>query len=667
MVINIKKKDFTTLNRNLENESIQYKYPKGLNLKPGSELHTNLRDKVIGHANESHNAIGRRRNSWKNIERTLTSYIPLSDAEQAVKDNDDRKPIRIVIPTMFATLETLLTYWVGAFLRDPYFRFEGYGREDTAGAMLLEKTIQQQAIMSRMGLAMHTWWRDGLSAGFGAVTPMFERSRKNKTITRKTPIEDNNIFSRVLGMMTGNEGFVESQEEVPDWEGEVLYNIDYRNFLPDPTVPVYETHKGEASGWIRRSNYMTLFEEELANEGDIFNVQYLKGVTGESVLYDNEASTGRSEHTGSGGTGLNTKTKNLDTIYKYIKLIPFDWDLGSEKEPEIYIIALTADSVITQCRPIDNKHGDIPIAVNAPDYDGHTLLPTSRLETIYGLQKAIDWLFDSHIANVRKSINDMFVVDPSLVNMHDLANPGPGKLIRLRRSVFGKGVKDAVMQLGVNDVTRQNIADSTFIMDIINRTSAASDSVQGIIRKGSERRSATEFQGTMGSALSRIEKTAKITWMQGMLPLQRMIAEDTQQYMSGEQYVRINSEWQQMIVNQFGKDAVFESAPGKLKAAVDSDKLNFNYDIIPHDGSMPGMGDPQVWQQVLQTVGSSEMLSQKLDVFAIFKHFAQISGAKNIEDFEIKGQVQLQPQVTNDEEVAREAAAGNLLPLEGGI
>jgi hypothetical protein len=286
------------------------------------------------------------------------------------------------------------------------------------------------------------------------------------------------------------------------------------------------------------------------------------------------------------------------------------------------------------------------------------------METIYGLQQSMDWLFDSHITNVRKSLNDMFIVDPSIINMHDLTNPGPGKLIRLRRSVWGRGVKDAVMQLPVNDITRNNMADTGMIMDLVNRTSAASDSVQGIIRKGSERRSAAEFSGTMTSALSRIEKTARITWMQGMLPLQEMLASNTQQYMSSEQYVRLNKGQQQMLTGNL-QSKVFESRPGEFKVAISPDDLNYSYDIIPHDGSMPGAGDVQTWTQIFQIAASSELVGQRIDIYRIFKHLAQISGAKNIDDFELSQQ-QVQPQVMPDEQVQQQVQAGNYIPTNIG-
>jgi hypothetical protein len=52
----------------------------------------------------------------------------------------------------------------------------------------------------------------------------------------------------------------------------------------------------------------------------------------------------------------------------------------------------------------------------------------------------------------------MLIVDPSLINMADLEDPKPGKLIRMRRAAWGRGVENAVKQLNVNDITRQHIS-----------------------------------------------------------------------------------------------------------------------------------------------------------------------------------------------------------------
>ena len=132
----------------------------------------------------------------------------------------------------------------------------------------------------------------------------------------------------------------------------------------------------------------------------------------------------------------------------YIDLIPKDWELSNNEYPEKWLFEVAADSIVIGAMKIEQNHGMYPVANASPDFDGYTPTPMSRLEVLYGLQHTMDWLFNSHIANVRKAINDMLVIDPWMVNINDVKDPKAGKLIRLRRPAWGKGkVSDYISQL----------------------------------------------------------------------------------------------------------------------------------------------------------------------------------------------------------------------------
>ena len=72
--------------------NFDYEYPEGLDLKPGSEFHTKLKSKIMSRASDSSAVISKRFDSWNEIDRTLTTYIPLKDAETALKKKDTTKP-----------------------------------------------------------------------------------------------------------------------------------------------------------------------------------------------------------------------------------------------------------------------------------------------------------------------------------------------------------------------------------------------------------------------------------------------------------------------------------------------------------------------------------------------------------------------------------------------
>jgi len=110
--------------------NFDYEYPDGLNLKPGSKLHDRIRDEVMERAYESSRVMSTRHGDWNKIDHTLTAYIPVDEEERLLKDGDSRKPISIVFPYSYTVLETLLSYFVAAFLQDPIFKYEGTTPDD---------------------------------------------------------------------------------------------------------------------------------------------------------------------------------------------------------------------------------------------------------------------------------------------------------------------------------------------------------------------------------------------------------------------------------------------------------------------------------------------------------------------------------------------------------
>jgi len=101
----------------------------------------------------------------------------------------------------------------------------------------------------------------------------------------------------------------------------------------------------------------------------------------------------------------------------YVNLIPKEWKLSENEYPEKWYFELASDDIIIACEQANHNHGMYPAAVASPEYDGYSITPIGRMEVLYGLQHTLDFLFNSHLANVKKAINDMLVVDPYLVNI----------------------------------------------------------------------------------------------------------------------------------------------------------------------------------------------------------------------------------------------------------
>ena len=631
-------------------ESFDYKYPDGLDLKPGSKLHIKLRDCILRRAKDSAEKMSQRHATWNEVDHTLTAYIPTDENEQILKGEDSRKPVSIVFPYSYTVLETLLSYYVAAFLQEPIFRYEGVGPNDVIGAILLEKLISLQCIKNKVGLAMHTQARDAFAYGFGVVTPTWKVEYGSRT----TKVQEGGFLG-----FGSKERII--RKRVNLFEGNALENIDPYLYLPDTNVPIHDPQSGEFVGWVSPSNYMTLLSDE-EHDKDLFNIKYLKKLKGKrSSIYTGDKS-GRNTKSGMSQNVDHSSdiSHPVDLIKMFIKLVPKDWGLGTGDYPELWYFELASDEIIIRANPANLNHNKIPVSVIAPDFDGYSLTPISRIEILHGMQGVLDFMFNSHVANVRKAINDMIIYDPYLVNSNDLKNPAPGKLIRLRRPAWGKGVKDVAQQLNINDVTRGNIADSTWLVQWMDRISGADSAMSGSLRQGGpDRLTGAEFQGTRAGGINRLERIAKVVGMQGIQDIGTFFGNNNSQMMQNPAYVQLSGEWQEVLMLEFGADV------SRNRLRVSPEMLDINYNITVRDGSIPGGNFTDSWVQLFQILGSNPELSQKFDVVRIFTHIARNLGAKNVHDFVRKGGG-INPQTMPDSQVLNQAQAGNLVPLDMG-
>ena len=572
--------------------------------------------------------------------------MPTDEEEEAVKDKDKRKPISIVFPYTYAIHETLLTYCMASLVQDPIFQYSGVGPEDTIGAILLEKKIQLDCIKNKVALSLHTLFSDSLRYGVGLATPGWDE----RYGTRYTRRRGGMLGS--LGRMVSSDWMETVEENALLYEGNKVENIDPYLMLPDPGVSIHKIQDGDFFGWIDHTTLIRLLDTE-AQDDDYFNVQFLRTFQG----HQTSVTTGDNrETTLSTRREMSSSVKDeLDVIYMYVNLIPSEWELGDSQYPEKWLFGVAADQVVVMAKPLGLTHNMYPVVGCAPDFDGYSVAPMSRLENLNGLQTTIDWLFNSHIATVRKAINDMLIVDPYLINMNDLKSPEPGKLVRTRRPAWGKGVKDGVHQLGVTDVTQQNIADTSWIVNWMNHVSGVDESMMGSLRQGGpERLTGREFTGTRQSALSRLNRMAQVISLQGMQDLAYFFAAHTQQLMSQETYVKATGRWEEDLKKEYGK---------KDKIKVKPSDLDIDFDIIPRDGSVPGNQDVQSWLQLYQMAIENPQVAREVDTVRVFKHIARELGAKNVNDF-IRQQP-MQSQVMPDEEVDKQVQAGNLRPVGG--
>lgn len=638
----------TNKERSIKKHYPEYKdkYPRGLDLKPGSKLHERIKNIGLRQAHTSRSQISRRYESWDKTGKILTTYVELSEYEKQLKAKDERMPVSITTPYSAAVLETILSYLIAAFFQSPIFEYEGVSPEDTFGTILLEKAIDVHCRRSKLELDLYTLFRDSLAYGIGVGIPGWTVERGYKTIAAVSPMRD--FLGRIVGRQP-----IKTREETIIYEGNDLTVLDPYLILPDPNVPLHKVQDGEFFGWIDLTNIMNLLSTE-RNDPGMFNVKYLKdwGPVHSSV-FSIGSRPSRDYKTGlSSWDRFHTDEQNpADVIYWYQNLIPVEWGLGKEEYPEKWLFGLAADQFVIKAEPLELNHGRYPLVTCCPDMDGHSLAPLSRMETLEGLQNVLDWLFNAHIANVRKTINNTLVVDPYLVNINDVTHPQAygGGVIRLRRPAWGKGVEGAVHQLGVTDVTRQHIADSMYISEFMDKAAGVGQHAMGVLRKGGpERLTKGEFSGTQQGTFTRLERIARLISVQAMQDLGYFFASHAQQYMSQELWVTTTGRWEETLVKEFGQQNV-------QKMKIRPEDILIDYDVIVKDGSVPGSNPATVLMQFFEILAKTPELAQKFDLGRIAKKIMRNAGEKNVESL-----IRVRP----DNQVQQQQRAGNMVPFE---
>ncbi len=625
-----------------------YTYPKGLDLRPGHEFHSRLLAKLMSRAKASKEVMQRRYSSWRKIDQTLSGFINLDQEEKNIKREDERRPVSIVVPSSFATLDTLMAYVRATFLSNsPIFKYEGTGPEDSIGAMLLENIVEQQMLHSNSRLNLDIMFRDGFCYGFGVTTPIWETIHS----FRREVVEESfvsSLFNR-FGIRNPTGAKTRVRKSIT-YEGNRIDNINPYMYLPDPNVPIQDVQKGEFVGWLNRSNRFRILERESSNKENFFNALYIKFLgNATSKLTRDQFGTPQNANLSSSSSS-STELSPVDEMVMFINLIPEEWNLSSRTTPEKWFFMVAGDRIITAARPMPHDHNLFPVAVNSPDYDGYSVTPVSKMEVIYGMQGIVDWMMNSHIANVRKAINDMIIYDPQMINSIDMEKPGPGKLIRLRQAAWGRDVKGSIFQLNVSDITRANMNDMAQINEMMRAISGAGDSIQGIVNSKKERISAEETRQVSSGSLSRLESSSLITSIMAMNDMASMLASQTQQYMSRSQYIKMTGR------NEADLRATFNDADRKLVGPLD---ISVDFDIIPHDGKVVDSEHVGTWMRLFEVIMNQEggALSEKFDTVRIFEHIAQLTGVKNLRDFEVT----VQP----DEQVEQQVEAGNLQRIGG--
>lgn len=636
-------------------------YEYSLDLSPSSPSYKRILEFVNTRYVFSARRLSTLHDKWRKSEDQFVAYAPERDVDAVRRNDRELKGVpqytTIVLPYTYAMLMSAHSYWTTVFLaRDPVFQFMGRHGESEQQTQALEALIAYQLETGQMLSRLFFWLFDAGKYGIGIIGDYW--AHEQNYISRVVEIED-----MLLGVPTGSKRKQLVSEVVRGYSGNKLFNIRPYDYFPDTRVPMWDPNAGEYVSYHQEKNWLELLRLEEA--GTYVNTKLLKAkglggrntgrVTGSPrVELPNDESQLFSERdiSDTGQYGLLTMVTDI---------VPSKMGLSQVAHPEkwVFVCGLTGGSeaqmnvgpgraeVVIQARPLGCDHNKFPVSVLEMEPEAYGLAPRSMPEIIKPIQNTVDWLINSHMYNVRKTMNNQFVADPSKIVMSDFSDPRAGGAIRMKPSAWGTDVRTALQQLQVVDLTRGHMADLGAFDMFAQKAVGVNEQLMGQTNTGG-RKTAQEIRTSSTFGINRQKTISEYYSMLGFSPLSQRLVSNSQQYYEDELKLRIVG------------DLIMEAGPGFL--SVTPDAIGGFYDFVPVDGTMPidRFQMASLWQQMFGQIARIPQIAMEYDLGRVFAWVAQLAGLRNIRKFKNVRSLVAPPGVDPSQ---LQIAGSNVVPL----
>ena len=632
-------------------------------LRYGTSFHAEVLSKLNARQMLAERNITNRWDDWKRVDEHCALYIDLKRAARAGNKASITTKFEmpwdraIVVPMSYAILQTYLTQIMAIFTRrDPIMEVMGVGPEDIKPAKIMQAVLAYDQQQTNFLLQLFQMCQDAVKYGLGLFYDCWEETYGWK-FTRRPP----DPMADFLGI----------PEVSRDWtllkQHNMVEAIDPRLAWIDPRVSIANGSKAEFAGHRVFCSYLDILERAQQNGGPYFNVDYVAKLGAGGVARRDTTIARSLKHLMMTGS-MDDKDKGFHAKdCMNIRLIPRDWKLGDGERPEIWQFAWVDKSIIIRAHRSEYWHGELGYAGAESNVDTHVTFNPGSIENLDGLQRFMNWFYNSHCQNVMRHLNNSMLYSPTLIEELDIVSPnaaGHYRLSSLGEKLLQEGritLDGAIHQLVKQDVTSSMLADVRFQYDMGMRMSGASDAMQAQLT--SDKRTLGEVnQANMGGS-ARMAFYATLIDAMAMMPVGKRWISNRQQFTDQAQFIRIGGE----LMREAGSERLL----------VRPEDLAGNFDYVSRSG--PQSPDPsdsiQSWQVLTETLsknpallGLPDAMGKVLDPIELFKEYARGPlGIRNIDSFfrELPPPAPADVTLMDDQQVEEEKRKGNVVPLRG--
>jgi hypothetical protein len=590
--------------------------------------------------------------AWEQSEDKALAYLHETDEDALRRASRDQKGntsyTTLQIPYTYATLMTAHTYMTSVFFsRSPVHQFAGRHGESEQQVSALEALVSYQVETGYHLVPYYIWLYDSGKYGCGILGNYWSEEK----VQYSSVIQQESVVLGPDGKPVKSDAKkIQQTFRSAGFSGTRVYNVSPFDFGHDPHYPMYRFQEGEycyvrkTIGWneIKKRQFAGYYTKDGVARLPARPPHTAQIQEGSSALLRPDRVYQQS--LGAANDDLKHPT-SIDIFEVYVDLIQSEWQVGDSSYPEKWVFTISSDyGVLLGAEPLGNAHGKFPFSVIETEIEGYGLYSRGLPEIIDPIQRTMDWLINSHFYNVRASLNNQFIIDPSKIVIDDTEDGGPGFIYRLRPEAYGTDITKFFFQVPVADVTRAHMSDLESMQTLGERITGINEQMFGGISKS--RTTATEVRTSTGFGVNRLKTITEYISAMGISTLASRIVMDSQQFYDQDKKFKIVGDLAQMAGPQFMQ--------------VDPTMLSGDYDFVPVDGTLPidRMAMATLWQNIMGQMRNFPQLMQQFDIGKVFTHVAQLGGIRNINQFKI--------QIVPDQQLAQQAAMGNVIPIRGG-
>lgn len=592
---------------------------------------------------------------------TLMCYAPLGKKDMEMLERGH--PKRFVWPMTATQITTMTTYIAQVlFGQETPWKVEGRRAEDELPAEFMNQLLRWNSEQQATYLLGYLWVQDAVAVNRGIFynswSPIF------KTEMTQEPVQDPETIDEQTGQPQTY--FRNRRKQVVTGGYNRMEIVSPYDFVSDPTLPLWRQQEMRFNGHrtvipvteLRRRSKLSIDDPLYVLPSSVLELveKAKKGVAQADAAVPSlpgvlpsptETRMSRTAYERTRAlqpTGNQQADKadtgNVECWELWVRLVPsengiyddepFDSSKANiQDEPVIFQILIAAGDVLLSVNESTYQHNMYPYSIGEGRPNAHFQFSPSWVMILKGIQDYVDWLKNRHQEALSRTIGNIFVVDPSLVDVTDFMNPEKeGLLITLKPEAYGRKIDEIIKQVPIRDMTENFHEEAMEFMGYADTVTAASQAMQGSLNTDGDP-SATQFSGTMQMGAGRLTSIARLLSSQALVPQAKQFVANFQQFMDQTQTIRFKSD--KML-----------SLPPELQNAgslsLSKDVIQGEYDFIAHDGTLPGP-DPRKVAGITRLLESAAMFPQvfapapgNLDPRLLIYEAAKASGVR-VEEF----------------------------------